>query len=82
MEREGSAIEIFSSPCQLFWINDATNAITMKARKMMVAFREGDWNIRPMMLVGFRLTALLRRFIDFKLRMRVRLRNHCTYMSA
>jgi hypothetical protein len=49
---------------------------------MMVAFREGDWNIRPMMLVGFRLTALLRRFIDFKLRMRVRLRNHCTYMSA
>ncbi len=73
-------MEIFSSSCHLLWINDVTNAITMKARKMIVAFREGDWNIRPMMLVGFCLTVLLRRFIGFEIRIRIRLRNHCTYM--
>ena len=47
---------------------------------MIDALRAGDWNIRPMMLVGFRLTVLLRRFIGFEIRIRIRLRNHCTYM--
>jgi|TARA_B100001079_G_scaffold183577_1_gene157997 hypothetical protein len=61
-------------------MNDTIKAKTIKVRKMIDALRAGDWNIRPMMLVGFRLTVLLRRFIGFEIRIRIRLRNHCTYM--